>query len=58
MECAFNEILKRKDLSIQNQIASLQSKIISGEKIIENNVAYSTAQKTGHDLRMKSNEVK
>jgi dynein heavy chain 1 len=33
---AFNEILKRKDLSIQNQIASLQSKIISEEKIIEN----------------------
>ena len=33
---AFNEILKRKDASIQNQIASLQSKIISEEKIVEN----------------------
>ncbi len=33
---AFNEILKRKDLSIQNQVASLQQKIISEEKIVEN----------------------
>ncbi len=33
---AFNEILRRKDLSIQNQVASLQQKIISEEKIVEN----------------------
>ena len=33
---AFNEILKRKDLSIQNQVAALQQKIISEEKIVEN----------------------
>jgi dynein heavy chain 1 len=33
---AFNEILKRKDHSIQNQIASLQAKILSEEKVIEN----------------------
>lgn len=33
---AFNEILKRKDSSIQNQVASLQAKVISEEKIVEN----------------------
>jgi dynein heavy chain 1, cytosolic len=33
---AFNEILKRKDHSIQNQVASLQAKIVSEEKIVEN----------------------
>jgi dynein heavy chain 1 len=33
---AFNEILKRKDLSIQNQVASLQQKIISEERVVEN----------------------
>jgi dynein heavy chain 1 len=32
---AFNEILKRKDASIQNQVASLQAKIMSEEKIVE-----------------------
>ena len=30
---AFNEILKRKDSSIQNQVASLQAKVISEEKV-------------------------
>lgn len=33
---AFNEILKRKDSSIQNQVASLQAKVISEEKVVEN----------------------
>ena len=32
---AFNEILKRKDHSIQNQVALLQTKIMSEEKIVE-----------------------
>ncbi len=32
---AFNEILKRKNHSIQNQVASLQTKIMSEEKIVE-----------------------
>ncbi len=32
---AFNEILRRKDASIQNQVASLQAKILSEEKIVE-----------------------
>jgi dynein heavy chain 1 len=32
---AFNEILKRKDSAIQNQVASLQTKVLSEEKIVE-----------------------
>ncbi len=32
---AFNEILRRKDASIQNQVASLQAKILSEEKVVE-----------------------
>ncbi len=32
---AFNDILKRKDGSIQTQVASLQMKIVSEDKIVE-----------------------
>ncbi|XP_023932000.1 cytoplasmic dynein 1 heavy chain 1-like, partial [Lingula anatina] len=33
---AFNDILKRKDSSIQTQVASLQMKIVSEDKLVEN----------------------
>ncbi|KAI4467240.1 dynein heavy chain [Holotrichia oblita] len=33
---AFNEIIKRKDSSIQTQVASLQQKIVSEDKAVEN----------------------
>lgn len=33
---AFNDILKRKDSSIQTQVASLQMKIVSEDKVVEN----------------------
>ena len=33
---AFNDIMKRKDSSIQTQVASLQMKIVSEDKVVEN----------------------
>lgn len=33
---AFSDIIKRKDVSIQTQVASLQMKIVSEDKIVEN----------------------
>ena len=33
---AFNDILKRKDSSIQTQVASLQMKIVAEDKVVEN----------------------
>ncbi len=36
---AFNDILKRKDGSIQTQVASLQMKIVSEDKVIESKTA-------------------
>lgn len=33
---AFNDIIKRKDGSIQTQVASLQMKIVSEDKVVEN----------------------
>lgn len=32
---AFNDIMKRKDSSIQTQVASLQMKIVSEDKVVE-----------------------
>ena len=32
---AFNEIMKRKDASIQSQIANLQMKIVAEDKVVE-----------------------
>ena len=32
---AFNDIIKRKDSSIQTQVASLQLKIVSEDKVVE-----------------------
>ena len=32
---AFNDIIKRKDGSIQTQVASLQMKIVSEDKVVE-----------------------
>ena len=32
---AFNEIIKRKDSSIQGQVASLQMKIVAEDKVVE-----------------------
>ena len=32
---AFNDIIRRKDSSIQSQVASLQMKIVSEDKIVE-----------------------
>lgn len=32
---AFNDIIKRKDSSIQTQVASLQMKIVSEDKVVE-----------------------
>ncbi|XP_064623935.1 cytoplasmic dynein 1 heavy chain 1-like isoform X3 [Lineus longissimus] len=36
---AFNDIIKRKDSSIQTQVASLQMKIVSEDKVVENKSA-------------------
>ena len=33
---AFSEIIKRKDASIQTQVASLQLKIVTEDKVVEN----------------------
>ena len=33
---AFNDIMRRKDASIQTQVASLQMKIVSEDKVVEN----------------------
>lgn len=33
---AFSEIIKRKDSSIQTQVASLQLKIVTEDKVVEN----------------------
>ena len=33
---AFNDIMQRKDSSIQTQVASLQMKIVSEDKVVEN----------------------
>ena len=33
---AFSDIIKRKDSSIQTQVASLQMKIVSEDKVVEN----------------------
>ena len=33
---AFNDIMRRKDSSIQTQVASLQMKIVSEDKVVEN----------------------
>lgn len=33
---AFSEIIRRKDASIQTQVASLQMKIVTEDKVVEN----------------------